>query len=63
MPTSATPDADDLVRRLDDHTARPAVLGLRYVGLPLAVEFASDADDLRESRAIDVAASSAGGPG
>jgi UDP-N-acetyl-D-mannosaminuronate dehydrogenase len=41
MHTTATPTADDLVRCLDDHTARPAVIGLDYVALPLAVELAS----------------------
>jgi UDP-N-acetyl-D-mannosaminuronate dehydrogenase len=41
MHTTATRTADDLVRRLDDHTARPAVIGLDYVALPLAVELAS----------------------
>ncbi|WP_328351425.1 nucleotide sugar dehydrogenase [Mycobacterium sp. NBC_00419] len=34
-----SPRAADLYKRLSDRTARTAVLGLGYVGLPLAVEF------------------------
>jgi UDP-N-acetyl-D-glucosamine dehydrogenase len=41
MHTTATTAADDLIQRLDTHTARSAVIGLGYVGLPLAVELAS----------------------
>jgi len=54
MPTSAVSLADDLIRRLDNHTARPAVIGLGYVGLPLAVELASAGLDVVS---IDVDAS------
>ena len=41
MDTLTVPAASALIQRLDDHTARPAVIGLGYVGLPLAVELAS----------------------
>ena len=33
--------ADDLRRRIADRTAKIGVIGMGYVGLPLAVEFAS----------------------
>ena len=36
----STSAARTLEQRLEDHTARPAVIGLGYVGLPLAVELA-----------------------
>jgi UDP-N-acetyl-D-glucosamine dehydrogenase len=41
MDTLTVPAASALIERLDDHTARPAVIGLGYVGLPLAVELGS----------------------
>jgi UDP-N-acetyl-D-glucosamine dehydrogenase len=41
MDTLTVPAASALIQRLDDHTARPAVIGLGYVGLPLAVELGS----------------------
>ena len=31
---------EELARRIDDRTARIGVIGLGYVGLPLAIEFA-----------------------
>ena len=39
---SLSGSAGDLERRLGNHTARVAVVGLGYVGLPLACRFASD---------------------
>lgn len=39
QPTFASPHADALYKKLADRTARTAVIGLGYVGLPLAVEF------------------------
>ena len=41
MPNTTVSLAEDLIHRLDNHTAQPAVIGLGYVGLPLAVELAS----------------------
>jgi UDP-N-acetyl-D-glucosamine dehydrogenase len=41
MDTLTIPTATTLIQRLDDHTARPGVIGLGYVGLPLAVELGS----------------------
>jgi UDP-N-acetyl-D-glucosamine dehydrogenase len=62
MHTTATPAADNLVRRLADHTARPAVIGLGYVGQAaqrnaralFGMAYTPDVDDIRESAAIDV---------
>src|SRR5947199_2150131 len=38
--TQANPLADELAQRIEDRTARVAVVGLGYVGLPLAETFA-----------------------
>src|SRR5215470_14028787 len=38
--TSRRSAADTLLARIDNHSARLGVIGLGYVGLPLAVEFA-----------------------
>ncbi len=40
MTTSLSPAGRELKKRLEDRTATCAVIGLGYVGLPLAVEFA-----------------------
>lgn len=40
VPAFDSPEAAGLYRKLTDRTARPCVMGLGYVGLPLAVEFA-----------------------
>jgi UDP-N-acetyl-D-glucosamine dehydrogenase len=39
-PSTASPAADVLLRKLTDRTAQVGVIGLGYVGLPLLVEFA-----------------------
>ena len=41
FPCTITSTSTELKQRITDRTARVAVLGLGYVGLPLAVEFAS----------------------
>src|SRR5947199_6072392 len=38
--TQANPLADELAQRIEDRTARVMVVGLGYVGLPLAETFA-----------------------
>jgi UDP-N-acetyl-D-glucosamine dehydrogenase len=41
MKTGRYPDLDALKAKLQDRTATAAVIGLGYVGLPLALEIAS----------------------
>src|SRR5436190_12419434 len=40
MPDTTTDYADTLYRKIENRTAHVAIIGLGYVGLPLAVEFA-----------------------